>query len=155
MPINIIKKAIKLATHSPSSCNRQPWKTYVVTRKSIIHNILSIQNGNKGFGKSADKLIVVTSDLNCYFGINERNQAFIDGGMYSMSLLYTLHSYGIAACSLNWAYSAKQDLGIRKIVPINKSEVINLIIAIGSYPKGEYRVARSRRTKTDRVFKVL
>jgi len=87
---DIIERALKIANQSPSACNRQPWCTYVFKSKKK-DMLLNFQGGCRGFVESINTAIFVTSDLNC-FDINEIHQAYIDGGLYSMSLIYALHS---------------------------------------------------------------
>ena len=91
IPVEVLTKALDLARSTPSACNRQSWRTYVYTNKDRISRILELQGGSSGFGHLTNKLIVVVADINCFDHCVERHQAFIDGGMYCMNLLYALH----------------------------------------------------------------
>jgi hypothetical protein len=50
---------------------------------------LKLQGGIRGFGHLTNKLIVITSDTAVFLMM--KDQAFIDGGMYAMNVLYGLH----------------------------------------------------------------
>ena len=97
--ITKITEAISISLKTPSVCNRQGWKAHVYTNKLQIDRILEIQNGNDGFREKIKLIILVTGTLNTYFQ-KEANQVFIDGGLFSMSLIYSLHSLGLDTCCL-------------------------------------------------------
>jgi len=148
--ISQIHKAIKLAQNSPSACNRQPSRVHIIENRELIIKALGLQNGNRGFGHLADKLIVLTSDLSAYQVAEERNCVFVDGGIYAMNLLYALHFEKIAACSLNWCSSPDKDLEMRDIINIPDSEIIILLIACGNLPK-KLKLAASKRNDYKKI----
>lgn len=133
--INRIKDAVRLATNYPSVCNRQSVNTYVVHNKDIMRKCLEIQNGIQGMGNNASAVLIITSD-NQYFGnLNERNESFIDGGIFSMNLLYSLTYNDIASCALNANLNTKRMKKIRNLVGIPNSEDIVMFMICGSYPE--------------------
>lgn len=140
-----LQKAIDLARNSPSACNRQPSRVHVVSDKDLISKILILQGGGRGFAEFGDKLLIITSKLSCFAGLRERNEVFVNGGMYSMNLLYSLHHYKIAACTLNWSKSPQLDVQLRKLVHIPTDETVILIFVIGN-PSAEMRVTQSLRS---------
>lgn len=132
--VDEIEKAFELAQHTPSACNRQGWKTYIVQDKATIAEVLKYQNGNRGFGQEIDKLLLITADL-CYFNKDrELFQAYIDGGMYAMSMLNALHYYRLGTIPLSAALIIEQENAVRKIMRISDSEVFILYIGVGKYP---------------------
>jgi nitroreductase len=132
--IGQIEKAVKLAQNAPSACNRQPSRVYIIQNKNLLKQILAIQTGNRGFGHLADKFIILTAELGGYLSLRERNDVYINGGIYAMNLLYALHYYQIGACTLNWCSMPDQDIELRKICDIKPSENILLMIACGRVP---------------------
>jgi len=130
-----IFEAINISIRTPSVCNRQPWKVHLIRNKDLLMHLLDIQGGFKGFGKNIDSLIIVTSDLKKLSNIFERNQGFVDSGMFSMSILYALHYQGIASCALNANFDFERENKIRKLVAIPENQTITVLIAIGSYPE--------------------
>ncbi|MGD6794159.1 nitroreductase family protein [Metabacillus indicus] len=132
--LNLLIEAIEIAQKTPSVCNRQSSRVYIIKDKEKVKEALSLQNGNRGFGHLIDKVLIVTSDLNAFKGLIERNQSFIDGGMYSMSLLYALHYQGLGACALNWSVGKGKDIKLRKALGIQGSENIMMMIGVGNLP---------------------
>lgn len=139
-----ISASLEIAKTTPSACNRQCWRTYVYTDKSQIDKILLVQGGCRGFGHLTNKLIIIAAETGVFSGVNERNQAYIDGGMYTMNLLYGLHYNKIATCVLNCSNSIEKDRKLREISKIKDSEVFIAMIACGIPPE-TFRIAISPR----------
>lgn len=150
IPIESINEALSLAKNAPSACNRQSWRTYVVTDSKKIKEILEVQGGNRGFGHLSNKLIIIAGDISVFSGVYERNQIFIDGGMYAMNLLYALHYHEIAACILNCSHSPEKDLRLRDLLKIRESEVFIAMVACGTPPES-FRIAISKRYNLDKT----
>lgn len=131
---DILQKAIQLAQYTPSACNRQGWKTRIISSREIIKKVLDNQNGNSGFGNEINKLLVITSDLKYFNKRRETFQAFIDGGMYAMSVINSLSYYGIAHIPLSASLTPDQEENVRNIIGCDDSEVFILFIGTGCYP---------------------
>ncbi|WP_217279698.1 nitroreductase family protein [Niallia circulans] len=144
-----IQEAVEIAQKTPSVCNRQTSRIYVFTEKKSKEEVLKYQNGNAGFGKDASKILIITSKLENFIGINERNQSFIDGGLYAMSLIYALHSLGIATCCLNLAVPNNIEKKLKKVASIGESENLIMMIAVGSIPEKLNVAASYRRNATE------
>lgn len=150
-PVNLelLKAAIKLAQFTPSACNRQGWKTRIVTGKDTIKAILANQNGNKGFGQEFDKLLIVTADLCAQQRRREVFEAFIDGGMYAESIINSLFFYGLGCVPLSAALTLEQESNIREIVKMDDAEVFIMFIGVGNYPANEFNTTRSERREAN------
>ena len=112
----------------------------------LFKKILDLQKGNRGFGENADKLLVVAADVSSYSGIAERNLMYIDGGIFTMNLLYSLHYYKIASCTLSPTLlpsSFSKEILKTNQIPIS-------IIAIGDCPDS-FLVARSTRKTIESI----
>lgn len=143
-PVNetSLRKALELAGTAPSSCNRQSVRIHVIGHGKAFDGILASHHGNRGFGPQADRLILVASDRAVYTDPAERHAVFVDGGIYTMNLLYCLHYFGIAACTLNCFFNPPEE---RRIAAILKTKDIPVaLIAIGDCPD-EVKLARSAR----------
>lgn len=151
VPEEGIRKAVELAQLSPSACNRQPCKVYVVSNEESRRTLLSYQNGNAGFGHLAPAVLVVTSDAGHFFGAIERYQPYVDGGLFSMSLLYGLQVQGMVSCCLNWCVTPSTDAIVHKILNIPECEKIVMLILVG-YPVEETAVPKSQRKDIDCVL---
>jgi nitroreductase len=154
IPINKIDDSLQLAKKTPSACNRQSWRTYTFTDKNRIKEILEIQGGNRGFGHLTNKLIVVTAELGVFGHSFERNQAFVDGGMYAMNLMYALHFNGIATCPLNCSTTPKKDKKLQILCNVPSSEVFIVMIACG-LPPDEFKLASSPRYDINHTNKFI
>ncbi|WP_168432879.1 nitroreductase family protein [Pontiella sulfatireligans] len=144
VPKEKIKEALEIARKTPSVCNRQSWKAYWIQSEDAKKRLLNLQNGHRGFGYQVDSFIIVTTDLCTFYSDLERNQSFIDGGLYTMSILYSLHYVGLGACTLNWCVRAKTDKCLKTELDIPQNENIIVVIAVGSLPD-EVRAAKSVR----------
>jgi len=144
-----LRKAIELAQHTPSACNRQGWRTIIVADRDKMAKVLSNQNGNRGFGESIDKLLVITADLCAQQRGRELFQAFVDGGMYAESILCALHSQGVASVPLSASLTPKQEDAVRTTLGLCDSEVLVLFVGVGTYPNHEVLTTRSERRPAD------
>lgn len=154
VPLEKILEALDLAKNTPSVCNRQSWRSYILTDMDKIEKILKIQGGNRGFGHLADKLIIITAELGVFAGVPERNQAFVDGGMYLMNALYALHYYRIAACPLNCCADLIKENKYREICHTKSSEVYISMIACG-IPAEHFKIPASKRNELDATNTVI
>ncbi|MBJ7390880.1 MAG: nitroreductase family protein [Chthoniobacterales bacterium] len=148
-----ITRAISLARSAPSVCNRQSARVYVAQGKSDCRAVLSLQNGNRGFGHALNNVLIVTSELQSFVSIDERNQCWIDGALFAMSLVYALHAEGLGTCCLNWCAPADRDRRLHEMVGIPQSEVVIMMIAVGHIAE-ELQVARSRRLPLHEIMRV-
>jgi nitroreductase len=144
-------EAVRIAKHTPSVCNRQPWRVHFFS-EGKVKEILSLQNGNVGFGDEVPYIAVVTCDLKAFYAPSERNQAFVDGGLFSMSFLLALHSLDIKACSLNWCDTFGVRRKFSKLGVVDNSEVVIMIIAFG-YAEDDATCAKSPRLNTTNFLK--
>lgn len=156
IPINTLLEVLNLARNTPSACNRQSWRSYVYLNKTDISEILKVQGGNRGFGHLVNKLIIVTGELGVFGGGNggERNQVYIDGGIYVMNALLALHHYKIGACVLNCSNTPDNDKRLRKLCKIKESEVFIAMIACGIPPE-QFSIASSKRYDLQKTNTVI
>jgi nitroreductase len=152
IPFDTIQNVIELAKNAPSVCNRQPVTVYYIDDKENIENIFSIQQGLKGYSDEISQLLVVVSDRNYFYSVGERNQLYIDGGIFLMNLLYALHYYKIAACPAHWGLNNDSDNEIKKILNMPDSEKVICLVAIG-IPQDEFKTALSLRRSNNEILK--
>lgn len=151
--LELIERAVRMAQKTPSVCNRQSGRVYVFDNDQLGSAVLECQSGNRGFGHQADKILIVTSDLHAFLSIGERNQCWIDGGMFAMSLIYALHSLGLGTCCLNWSVELEADRRLRETARIAPSENVMMLIAVGHIPE-ELNVPCSHRKDLSEVLRV-
>lgn len=151
LDLNLVRRAVELAGNSPSVCNRQSWRTHLYTRPSDIQKVLSHQSGNRGFGHTASGLLVVTTDARLFSGSGERNQRWVDGGLFAMSIVWALHGLGISTCMLNWSKGNSASNALREDAGISPHEDVIVMIALGHAIEG-HRIARSPRREITEIF---
>lgn len=147
----VIEQAVDIARWTPSVCNRQTWRVHYFTGP-LVQKLLALQSGNRGFGHRIPSLIIVTSDLRLFVDPIERYQAWIDGGMFAMSLLLALHSGGIGTVPLNWAVLNSRDNALRKAANIPPWERIIMMIGCG-FPTQNAIATRSTRRKVCEILR--
>lgn len=146
--------AVKLAQTAPSACNRQPIRIYAVTDAKKIAQIMALHGGIRTMS-SPTTIFVVAGDRFLYKGEYERNTVYVDGGIFTMNLLYALDHFGIASCPAIWGNIPSDDDNLSKIVGIPKSQIIVNLIVAGYYPDEQYKVAVSAKRDVDEVLTIL
>lgn len=154
IPDNLLNSAIQLANTAPSVCNRQASNVYLVEDKGLIDSVLSVQGGFRGYTENVRQLLILTNDRKYYYSIGERNQLYIDGGIYLMNLLYALHFYRIANCPIHWGKTIHDDRSLYNFIKIPDSEKIICMIPIGIAKKQFKTTLSLRRDVTENFIKL-
>ena len=149
-----IASVISVAQRAPSQCNRQSVRVHVYRDRSRISKLLELQRGARGFIELVPTLFVVTSEITAWGGAEQRNQFYIDGGIYTMMLLLALEAHGFVSCPLNLALSNQNERVIKKFGDISASERLIVMIAAGSAPDEPLHVACSPRRSTDSITRL-
>ena len=150
--IRDIEKAVKVAQKAPTACNRQASRVYYYDDNETNRKLGELIAGNTGFADEVQKYLVITADMSSFYDSFERNQIYVEGGIFAMALIEALHYYGIASCALQNGEFYKRNLKFKKIcgnIPAN--EKIILFIAIGYY-KNEFNYAVSKRKDLNKVL---
>jgi nitroreductase len=149
-----IRDAVATAMKSPRVCNRGTARCHAILDRATMDKALSFQNGNAGFGDLAGALLIITSDRRGFLDYGERNQCWVDGGLFAMTLCYALHAQGYASCMLNWSVTSEKDRALRQAIPIPDHEAIITFMAVGVM-KPDFRVAVSPREAVETAFHVI
>jgi nitroreductase len=133
-PIDTTKvmKALRAAERTPSVCNRQGWRVYWVEDKELAAKVLKHQRGF-GYAQMPEVMLCITVSYNTFLSPVERNQAFVDGGLFSMSVMYGLEAEGLATVPLNACMYHKDQMAVRELLNIDDSEMIIMFMAVGSF----------------------
>lgn len=149
-----VRQAVDLAIKTPRTCNREMRRVYAVYEPKLRDHLLTFHDGNRGFGHKLGAVLIVAADVRELYEIHERNQAWIDGGLFAMSLVYALHAARLGTCMLNWSVDWKQDQLFRKEFKIPDHEVIVTFVGVG-HLKGSFEVAASPAPSVDDILSVL
>lgn len=148
-----IRKAVTLAQKTPSVCNRQCWQVHAFSGAADVKRLLDIQSGSRGFSENVSTVLVITAELGNFLEVAERYQAWIDGGMFSMSLCLALHEQGYGTCCLNWSKERATDHLMHLAAAIPQSEQIIMLLAVGYMPD-IFEVARSFRPPVEQCLRI-
>ena len=151
--VNSVIDAIRIAQTAPSACNRQSTRVKIVQSKEAKEYVLTVQNGTRGFGHLADKILLITTDMSNWSPI-DRNSAFLDAGIFTMNLLYALHHKQIVACPLNADMNSETFRNIHKTLNIPESEIPVCFITIGK-ATDNFLIPKSQRLETNEVFSII
>ena len=147
--INEVIAAVDIARKTPSACNRQSAHAHIY-QGAKAHELLDFQGGCNGFGHDMQYALLVTADMRNYF-INERHQMYVDGGLFAMDLLLSLHHKGVATIPLTTAYKSGRTRELKHRFGIAPHEVPVMIIGVGAY-KESYKVAVSHRNPVESYY---
>jgi nitroreductase len=147
-----VRDVVELAQKAPSQCNRQSVRLHVYRDRAMITRLLELQGGARGFMEVVPTLFVVTSEITAWGGPQQRNQLYVDGGIYTTMLLLALGAHGFASCPLNLAVTNGTERKIKATGGIPGRERLVVMIAAGSPPEGTLRAARSPRWAADAVL---
>ena len=150
---SLVEEAVRLAAYAPSVCNRQGYRAYLFDDREDIARILAMHAGSRGFAERVPALLVVTFDIRAFEDTLERNQGWIDGGLFSMMLLLALHGLGLGAVPLNWSRRNGATQRLRKAAALPDHDNVVMLIATG-HPAEGYRVARSTRRPLSQILRV-
>ena len=148
-----LNSVYEVSMKTPSVCNRQATRIYQISDPEKIKRTLKIQGGLNGYSMPP-VLLLITSDIRAFMMSAERNEPFVDGGLFSMSLLYALEAYGLAACPLNAMFNLSQDKATRKLLNLPDNELPIMYIAVGNFPD-RVPVCRSVRRKPKDIVTII
>lgn len=145
------EEAVRLAIKSPRPENRESRHVYAALDPITRTRLMSYHHGHAGFDKKLGAVFVITVDLQHYDRVGERNQGWIDGGLFAMSLCYALHSQRLGTCMLNWSEPCDQDRRLRQAFTIPDNEIVITFLGAGHLPP-QINVAYSMPPSVDSVF---
>lgn len=147
-----LKSIIGLAMTAPSACNRQHVRVHCVSSAEKKAQVLALQQGNRGFGADADRILVVTVDLEDVRWAEERNDIYTNAGIFLMNLCYAIHYYGYGSCILNWSVDSIADRKLRRLCPtVLDRESVVVLVAVGPVPE-TFDVASSPRKSISEIL---
>ena len=146
-----IREACRIASYTPSACNRQASRIHVFRDKNVIRKLLDNQLGTQGWCDNASVLICVTVNCNYFGGNYERYQALIDGGLYAMNFVMGLHLNHIASCFKMFIRTPRREKEFKKIAKIPQCEMPVVLILGGHYKSGIVTSPKSERFTFDEL----
>ena len=146
-----IEYCIKSAILSPSACNRQMIKIYYIADERKKKELEKLIMGLSGFNKENVNLFVITFDISAFTFYGERNQGYLNAGLFSMNLVNAMHFRGIGSCFLQWGNTNREETKIKQLLSIPKNERIAIVIGAGYYTDKNL-IAKSARKKIEEIY---
>jgi nitroreductase len=125
----LIRKAMAIASQSPSACNRQPFRFLYYDDPKVVHSIAQIPIGASGL--FVPGMLVVVGSYGAYFDERDLNCPIIDSSLAVMSFLLALETEGLSSVCINWPNLPEQEKQIRRIIQFAPDEFIVLLIGVG------------------------
>lgn len=148
---SLIEKALTVANNLPSACNRQAGSLIIIENGQIKKEILSLQQGNKGF--SAPVLAAIVVDNNAFTQEYEENAKYVYAGSFISGFILGLESLGLSSCLLNWHVHKNTKNYVESLLKLNHKEVI-VFVYIG-YAKENTNEAYSFKKEGVNLLEVL
>lgn len=127
----LIDDAIKLASLSPSACNRQPFQFRVIDDPVLLRKCRKLPMGVRGFAENIPVLVAVVGALRAYSEPRDRHAIYVDGALAAMSFMFAVETLGLASCPINWPDIPARDQQAEKVLGLSKDQRIILWISLG------------------------
>ena len=150
VPSDSLKNSIRVASLSPSACNRQPFRYVVFDDPEDASRIASIPMGTRGYSQQVPCLIVVVGDLAAYPYARDRHAIYIDASLASMALIFALEVQGLVSCCINWPDIEKLEKKMELELGLSTCERPLMCLAVG-YPLQGADVPFSQKKSTSEL----
>jgi len=144
VPREFIDNAIRIASESPSACNRQPFQFRIFDDPELVRQVASLPMGTPGFDHNIPVIAVVVGRLRSYFDERDRHLIYIDASLATMAFLFALEAQGLSSCCINWPDVEEREVRMDSLLKLDPDERPVMCIAIG-YPDPEGLVAYSHK----------
>lgn len=151
---NEIGRIVDVAQVAPSQCNRQATRLHYYDDPEQIRMLLGLQGGSAGFNNDVPGLFVVAFDLAAWGGAQQRNQGYVDGSLFAMSLMLAAQAHGAVTCPLNLAVRHKTERKIRAAAAIPADQRLVMMIAVGKARGGGLKAAASPRRRLSEILNI-
>ena len=143
-----LEEIVALASQAPSVSNTQSWKIRAYQQSVDIAALLSLQDGNAGNSR-IPTLLMVSVDMRSFTGANERNQMWIDGGIFLQQLLLAIHAKGWGSCPLNFSATNAHAAKLRLLAGLADYEEVIALVSVGETDKSIAPAASVRKPVHD------
>lgn len=130
-----IAEAMRIARMTPTACNRQTSKVYAFRDKGIRDRIIDLQLGDQGWCGNASVLFLITGNQSFFGGAAEREQVYIDGGLFAMNFVWGLHLARVASCFKMFVRNPSLQRKLYRVLDIPGNEVPIVLVLAGHYKR--------------------
>lgn len=122
----------------------------------LFEEILSLfREIHKGFARPEQylsALLVICFTRSAFDYPVERNQGFIDGGLFSMSLMHAFTHLGVGCCPLNANITPQSEKRLRDAIGLSDQYGLVMIMAAGHYKDETIVPVSHRDSASDKVI---
>lgn len=147
----VIQEAIKVATLSPSACNRQSFKFLFFNQRNLVEQISQIPGGVSGY--KIPSIVIVVGQYRGYFDARDINAPIIDSSLASMAFILALETLGLSSVCINWPNLPDREEKIRQLIHLEKDEFVVMLIGVG-YPEPNGKIPYSAKKEIDKVLEI-
>jgi nitroreductase len=141
----LVEKALEVASMTPSSCNRSPYRYFVSCENlELTRQIAEIPAGTVGWSHNVQGIAVLVGKQSSFTDVANRHSIYVDGCLSVMPFILALETLGLSTCLINWADIPSREDRMNKILSLESDEKVILSIAFG-YSNEEEKVAFSQR----------
>lgn len=131
VPVSAIRNALEAASLAPSSCNRQPYKYYILRDPAKAREAAAISAGTTGWLDEIHCLAVVVGDTSCFLNAANRHSIYVDSALSIMPFVLSLEAQGLSSCLINWADDHRRRKKIEPQLNLKPHQRVIVSIAIG------------------------
>lgn len=150
VPREFIRKAVDVASMSPSACNRQPFEFRVFDDPEIVDKVAKLPAGTKGFAHNFPAIIVLVGELRNYYGERDRHLIYIDASLAAMGFVYAAETLGLSTCCINWPDIEEYEQEADEVLGLEPDQRPIMFIAVG-YPDPDGMVAYSQKKPSRQI----
>ena len=152
VPLELIEKAVNLATLAPSACNRQPYVFHVSSNKEKAVQMAKCAGGTPGWAQNIPCTIAIVGDLSAYPFERDRHLIYIDGSLAAMQLILALETLGLSSCSINWPDIESAEQKMQKLLKLEYYERPIMLLSVG-YAKDKCGIPYSQKKGAEILLK--
>ncbi|MCC5933562.1 MAG: nitroreductase family protein [Candidatus Cyclonatronum sp.] len=152
VPYELIEKAVRAATYSPSACNRQPFEFRIFTDEQMKNMVGSIPMGIRPFYENIPVMILLVGKLSAYLSERDRHVIYLDGGLFSMSFVLALETLGLSSVTINWPDIEYLEQKMENLIGVADDERVLMCIGVG-YADSEGGIPFSQKKTPDQLLK--
>lgn len=131
VPDEVIEYALQAAVLAPTSCNRQPFRYYILSDKAKAQEAASISVGTAGWIDDISGLAVVVGNKSYFHNAVNRHSIYIDSTLSVMPFVLSLEAQGYSTCLINWADDSSRRRRMQELLMLKTHQRVILSIAFG------------------------
>ena len=149
--LELIERAVTLASLAPSACNRQPFEFFLLRGDDAV-NIANLAMGTAGFSENIPALFVVIGDLAAYPAERDKHVIYIDASLAAMQLMLALETLGLSSCPINWPDIEFREKLIAKKLKLKLNQRPVMLMSMG-YAAQSCKIPYSQKKNAKQLIK--